>query len=90
MALPDTFWLANEYGVRGGIENAFMSTTLDRRVAMGYAAGDGSKIGIVIEVQQGMVNRGADISWLSQCDTPAICLLSPSLPFVSPSLARQG
>jgi hypothetical protein len=23
-------------------------------------------IGIVIEVQQGMVNRGADISWLSQ------------------------
>jgi hypothetical protein len=33
---------------------------------MGYAAGDGSRMGIVIEVQQGMVNRGACIKWLSQ------------------------
>ena len=43
-----------------------MSTTLDRRVAMGYAAGDASRAGIVVEVQQGMVNRGAELSWLSQ------------------------
>ena len=43
-----------------------MSTTTERDVAMGYAAGDQSKMGIVIEVQQGMVSRGADISWLSQ------------------------
>ena len=67
MALPDQFWTPNEFGVRGGIENAFMSTTLVRDVAMGYAIGDSSKIGIVIEVQQGMVNRGADISFISQC-----------------------
>eukprot|EP00966_Prymnesium_polylepis_P181174 4196501-Prymnesium_polylepis.1 len=66
MALPDEFWEPNEYGVRGGVESAFMSTTLESKVAMGYAAGDGSLMGIVIEVQQGMVNRGADISWLSQ------------------------
>ena len=34
---------------------------------MGYAAkGDGTLMGIVIEVQQGQVNRGADMSWLSQ------------------------
>lgn len=33
---------------------------------MGYAAGDRSRMGIVIEVQQGMVNRGADISAFSQ------------------------
>ena len=87
MALPAHFWLANEYNVRGGVENAFMSTTLEPGVAMGYAAGDGSKIGIVIEVQQGMVNRGADISWLSQCD-PTICLLSLArpVPSLSPSL----
>ena len=43
-----------------------MSTTLDRTVAMGYASGDETKMGIVIEVQQGQVNRGADLSWLSQ------------------------
>ena len=43
-----------------------MSTTLEENVAMGYAKGDGSRPGIVIEVQQGMVNRGADVSFLSQ------------------------
>ena len=52
--------------MRGGVESAFMSTTIDRAVAMGYAAGDAARMGIVVEVQQGMVNRGADISWLSQ------------------------
>ena len=66
MSLPDQFWTPNDFGVRGGVESAFMSTTLERAVAMGYAAGDGSRMGIVLEVQQGMVNRGADISWLSQ------------------------
>ena len=67
MKLPDEFWEANKYGVKGGVEAAFMSTTLEVAVAMGYAAGDGSKMGIVLEIRQGMVNRGADISWLSQC-----------------------
>ena len=33
---------------------------------MGYAAGDATRMGLVIEVQQGMVNRGAEISQLSQ------------------------
>ena len=32
-ALPEEFWKQNQYGVRGGIEAAFMSTTLDRKVA---------------------------------------------------------
>ena len=30
--LPDEFWEANDYGVCGGIEYAFMSTTLNRQV----------------------------------------------------------
>eukprot|EP00966_Prymnesium_polylepis_P296699 6854237-Prymnesium_polylepis.3 len=51
---------------RATVEPAFMSTTLDENVAMGYAGADRSRMGLVIEVQQGMVNRGADISWLSQ------------------------
>jgi hypothetical protein len=45
-----------------------MSTTLDRAVAMSYAASDG--VGILFEVQQGMVSRGADIQWLSQVAAP--------------------
>ena len=35
--LPDAFWTENAYGVRGGVEGAFMSTTADRSVAAGYA-----------------------------------------------------
>ena len=64
--LPKQFWEANEFGIKGGIETAFMSTTLNRDVALSYAAGDGTGTGFVFELQQGMVNRGADISFLSQ------------------------
>ena len=71
MSLPTKFWEANEYDVRGGIESAFMSTTLQCEVAMDYAAGSSGKMGIVIEAQMGMVNRGADMSWLSQVHTHA-------------------
>ena len=64
MGLPGDFWTANEFGVKGGIEAAFLSTTTDRKVAMQYAASSG--VGFVFEIRQGMVNRGADIWWLSQ------------------------
>lgn len=59
-ALPTEFWTPNSFGVRGGVEPAFMSTTLNREVAMTYASG--SDVGIVLAIRQGMVNRGADIS----------------------------
>ena len=59
------------------------STTIERDVAMGYAAGDGERMGIVLEMRQGMVDRGADISWLSQ--VPA----SPApVPSLTPRAAR--
>ena len=37
--LPKEFWVPNEMGVRGGIEYAFSSTTVDREQAMMYAQG---------------------------------------------------
>ena len=37
--LPEQFWKPNEFGVKGGIEAAFMSTTSDRAVAVQYAGG---------------------------------------------------
>ena len=61
--LPEHFRVRNEFGVRGGIDPAFMSTTLDARVAGQYVGA----AGVVFHIQQGMVDRGADISWLSQC-----------------------
>jgi hypothetical protein len=76
MTLPDAFWQPNEHGVRGGIESAFMSTTSDRAVAMQYAASGGG-VGIVFEMQQGMIDRGADISWASQYPHECEILLAP-------------
>ena len=80
--LPPAFWTPNAYGVKGGVEQAFMSTTAEREVAMGYASGGspasaGGSIGIVLEVQQGMVNRGADISFLSQYPSEREILFGP-------------
>ena len=60
---PPEFWTKNEQGVKGGIEYAFMSTTPDRSVAEQYSQ-DG--YGIIVEINQGMIDRGAEIAWLSQ------------------------
>ena len=43
-----------------------MSTTFDRDVAMGYAAGDAGKPALVFEMQMGMIDRGAELDWISQ------------------------
>lgn len=64
--LPESFWTPNELGIMGGVEPGFMSTTLEREVAVGYAGNSPERGGIVLEIQQGMTSRGADISWLSQ------------------------
>ena len=74
-ALLPEFWEPNDHGVRGGIEGAFMSTTTNRDVAMQYAASGGR--GVVFEIQQGMIDRGADISWLSQYSHEAEILFAP-------------
>ena len=68
---------------------------------MTYASG--SDVGIVLAIRQGMVNRGADISWLSQYPHEAECVtalahatafyslpLGCTLPCAAPALLRQG
>ena len=62
--LPDEFWTKNKYNVCGGVEFAFTSTTTDREVAVRYASS--GKVGMVFEIQMGMVDRGAELEWLSQ------------------------
>ncbi|CAK0788615.1 unnamed protein product, partial [Prorocentrum cordatum] len=61
--LPKEFWEENRDGVRGGIEFGFMSTTVEKQVALSYAQGG---VSTVLEIQMGMVDRGADLSVLSQ------------------------
>ena len=56
--------LACAEGVKGGIESAFMSTTFEREVAMHYASQPG-KPALVFEIQMGMIDRGAELRWVS-------------------------
>ena len=62
--LPEAFWQKNEFNVAGGCEYGFLSTTTQRKEAAHYA--QGSAASTVLEMQQGMVNRGAEVEWLSQ------------------------
>ena len=60
--LPPSFSAPDPSGAVGGVEFGFMSTTRNKEVAFEYA----QRCGIVFEIEQGMVDRGADLSWLSQ------------------------
>ena len=60
--LPKAFWEANEHGVRGGVEYGFTSCTKSREQALIYSAG---KAPTLMEMRQGMVDRGAEMTWLS-------------------------
>ena len=70
MALPKEFWTPNEYGVRGGVENGFTSTTTSRGVAMGYAGGDSRGCAAVVQPPLATilstVHNGNDSSRTSQ------------------------
>ena len=74
--LPDQFWTPNKHGVRGGIDGAFMSTTLKREEAVKYAT-SGKAAPLIFEIQQGMIDRGADISFLSQYPSEEEILFNP-------------
>ena len=67
---PDKFWSADDMGVKGGIEFGFSSTTRERPQAVHYANGGGNAPSgaakTLVEMQMGMIDRGADIYWLSQ------------------------
>ena len=65
--LPESFFVPDEVGVCGGVEYGFSSTTTERAQAVVYAEGKASTL---LELEQGMVDRGADVSWLSQCTPP--------------------
>ena len=74
-ALPKRFFEPNEYNVKGGVEPAFMSTTADEKVAHAYAST--GKGGIILALEQGMVSRGAELSWLSQYPHEKEVLFAP-------------
>ena len=74
--LPPSFWEANEDEVSGGVEFAFMSTTRRRDVAVEYASRL-SAVAIILEVNMGMIDRGASVRWLSQYPHEEEILFNP-------------
>jgi hypothetical protein len=76
--LPREFWFKNEYGIRGGVELAFMSTTTNRDVAICYSKPSNEETcSMVFEIQMGMVDRGAEMSWVSQFPEEVEILFPP-------------
>ena len=74
--LPEGFWKKNEFGIAGGVEFGFLSTTAERAQAVHYAQGQAS---LIFESLMGMIDRGADISWLSQYPHEREVLFGPLL-----------
>ena len=56
--LPAQFWQKDDFGLSGGVEFGFTSTTVERAQALHYAQGQAS---LVFESQMGLIDRGADI-----------------------------
>ena len=86
--LPAQFWQKDDFGLSGGVEFGFTSTTVERAQALHYAQGQAS---LVFESQMGLIDRGADIrcapwSLLPPTSTPQSLLGSRSAraaPFVA-------
>ena len=75
--LPSTLREPSKDGVVGGIDVAFLSTTRDLAVAKAYATGAEDSFGMVLEICQGLIDRGADLSWLSQYPFEKEILFAP-------------
>lgn len=76
--LPQNFIQAAEGGFAGGVEPAFMSTTLDRAVALEYATRNGTSLKCsVMEISVDAGSRGANVRAFSQFPYEAELLYTP-------------
>ena len=78
MKLRRSFVKPDVFGVRSGVEFGFMSTSLERSVAEAYSKGKNTDSpSLILEMQMGMVSRGAFLGWLSQYPDESEILLPP-------------
>ena len=86
MKLNDEWFIKNERGLSTGVELGFMSTTLDRSVAMQYSGVEDKEVGSIMVFQVGAVDLGARLDDLSQY--PGICNIHLDIE-VSVEIARE-
>ena len=77
LKLPRSFVTANSHNVRGGVENSFLSATLDFEEARKYSCAGPGEPSVLFRMRMGMVNRGAYLGWLSQYPGEREILLPP-------------
>jgi WD40 repeat protein len=77
MKLPEPFLVRSKFNVRGGVEFGFMSCTLDEKVALRYAKTRPDEPSTLMVMEMGMVDRGAQLDWLSQYPEEREILLPP-------------
>ena len=86
--LPAQFWQKDDFGLSGGVEFGFTSTTVERAQALHYAQGQAS---LVFESQMGLIDRGADIRCphplLSTHPIPYVLMICPCCPCSQLALA---
>jgi hypothetical protein len=68
--LPDALWMADSHNAVGGVEASFLSATHERHLAVACARARG--VGVLLEIRQGRLSRGACLSWLSQVGSPPL------------------
>ena len=73
--LRSSFFDTHPDGTRGGVEMGFTLTTTDKEEAVKYATSSGSVV--ILELQQGMHAKGADLRWLSQFPLDAQVVFGP-------------
>jgi hypothetical protein len=61
----------------GGIEYGFSSASTERDEAERYATKDNTTTPMLLEITQGLIDRGADLEWLSQYPHEAEVLFPP-------------
>jgi hypothetical protein len=77
--LPEQFWKADAFNVKGGVDSGFLSFTATRAKAMNWALkGDSSHL--VLEASMGMIDRGASMEWLTQYPGTAARMPPPLKP----------
>ena len=69
-------------------EFGFMSTTPKRKIALGYAREGEDGTRLLFEIKMGLVDRGADISWMSQYPHEQVHMHSACL-YRSPHVVRR-